>query len=182
MGIAGEPVQVRNHDGAGVSGSKGPFLRRTFADRGVMVIEAPTLEEASQPRLGNPLRGRPRCRRGMATAVDAGAIGWRSKAAIRAVSHRAQRLVRKRPPLPRDLASDRQAHTNHHHPQPADPLPVGQRRRDACLQPAREARAARPTVRAAPSHVRPVCTGIDQPDARLCAKRGLVLASLDWHR
>ncbi len=27
MGIAGEPVQVRNHDGAGVDTSEGSFLR-----------------------------------------------------------------------------------------------------------------------------------------------------------
>jgi hypothetical protein len=46
MGIAGEPVQVRNHDGAGVERSKGPFLRSDLPIAGFMVIEAPTLEEA----------------------------------------------------------------------------------------------------------------------------------------
>ena len=46
MGIAGEPVQVRNHDGAGVERSEGPFLRSDLPIAGFMVIEAPTLEEA----------------------------------------------------------------------------------------------------------------------------------------
>jgi hypothetical protein len=46
MGIAGEPVQVRNHDGAGVKRSEGSFLRSDLPVAGFAVIEAPTLEEA----------------------------------------------------------------------------------------------------------------------------------------
>lgn len=34
MGIAGEPVQVRNHDGAGVDTIEGPFLRSDFRSQG----------------------------------------------------------------------------------------------------------------------------------------------------
>jgi hypothetical protein len=45
MGIAGEPVQVRNHDGAGVERSEGPFLRSDLPIAGFAVIEAATLEE-----------------------------------------------------------------------------------------------------------------------------------------
>ena len=45
MGIAGEPVQVRNHDGAGVDISAGPFLRSDLPIAGFAVIEAATLEE-----------------------------------------------------------------------------------------------------------------------------------------
>jgi hypothetical protein len=44
MGIAGEPVQVRNHDGAGVDRSEGPFLRSDLPIAGFAVIEAATLE------------------------------------------------------------------------------------------------------------------------------------------
>jgi hypothetical protein len=46
MGIAGQPVQVRNHDGAGVDRSEGPFLRSDLPIAGFAVIEASTLEEA----------------------------------------------------------------------------------------------------------------------------------------
>jgi hypothetical protein len=46
MGIAGEPVQVRNHDGAGVDTSEGPFLRSDLPIAGFAVIEAATLEGA----------------------------------------------------------------------------------------------------------------------------------------
>jgi hypothetical protein len=46
MGIAGEPVQVRNHDGAGVDTSEGPFLRSDLPIAGFALIEAATLEEA----------------------------------------------------------------------------------------------------------------------------------------
>jgi hypothetical protein len=46
MGIAGQPVQVRNHDGVGVDTSEGSFLRSDLPIAGFMVIEAPTLEEA----------------------------------------------------------------------------------------------------------------------------------------
>jgi hypothetical protein len=46
MGIAGQPVQVRNPDGAGVDTSKGAFLRSDLPIAGFMVIEAADLEEA----------------------------------------------------------------------------------------------------------------------------------------
>jgi hypothetical protein len=46
MGIAGEPVQVRNHDGAGVNTDEGPFLRSDLPIAGFALIEAATLEEA----------------------------------------------------------------------------------------------------------------------------------------
>jgi hypothetical protein len=46
MGIAGRPVQVRNHDGAGVAVTDGPFLRSELPVAGFAVIEASTLEEA----------------------------------------------------------------------------------------------------------------------------------------
>jgi hypothetical protein len=46
MGIAGEPVQVRNPDGAGLETSGGPFLRSELPVAGFAVIEAATVEEA----------------------------------------------------------------------------------------------------------------------------------------
>ena len=46
MGIAGQPVQVRNPDGAGVDTSAGPFLRSDLPIAGFALIEASTLEEA----------------------------------------------------------------------------------------------------------------------------------------
>ena len=46
MGIAGQPVQVRNHDGAGASTSDGAFLRSDLPIAGFAIIEASTLEEA----------------------------------------------------------------------------------------------------------------------------------------
>lgn len=46
MGIAGQPVQVRNHDGSGVKTSEGPYLRSNLPVAGFSVIEASTLEEA----------------------------------------------------------------------------------------------------------------------------------------
>ena len=46
MGIAGEPVQVRNPDGAGVDTRKGPFLHSDLPIAGFAVIEAATLAEA----------------------------------------------------------------------------------------------------------------------------------------
>jgi len=47
MGIAGRPVQVRNHDGMGVDTAEGPFLRSELPVAGFAVVEAPTLEEAA---------------------------------------------------------------------------------------------------------------------------------------
>ena len=46
MGIAGQPVQVRNHDAAAVDVAGEPFLRSDLPVAGFAVIEAATLEEA----------------------------------------------------------------------------------------------------------------------------------------
>ena len=46
MGIAGQPMQVRNPDGEGVDAKAGPFLRSDLPIAGFAVIAASTLEEA----------------------------------------------------------------------------------------------------------------------------------------
>lgn len=46
MGIAGSPVQVRNHDGAGMTVESGAFLSSALPIAGFAIIEAATLEEA----------------------------------------------------------------------------------------------------------------------------------------
>jgi hypothetical protein len=46
MGIAGPPVQVRNHDGGGVATAPGPFMRSGLPLAGFAVIEAASLAEA----------------------------------------------------------------------------------------------------------------------------------------
>lgn len=46
MGIAGEPVQVRNHDGTGLDVSEGSFLRSDLPVAGFAIIEAATREDA----------------------------------------------------------------------------------------------------------------------------------------
>jgi hypothetical protein len=46
MGIAGQPVQVRNPDGAGVDRSEGAFLRSDLPIAGFAVIEAADIAEA----------------------------------------------------------------------------------------------------------------------------------------
>ena len=46
MGIAGRPVQVRNHDDAGVTTEDGPFLQSALPVAGFAVIEAADLAEA----------------------------------------------------------------------------------------------------------------------------------------
>ncbi|MFC9096237.1 YciI family protein [Streptomyces sp. NPDC057072] len=46
VGIAGAPVQVRNHDGAGTTVESGSFLSSTLPVAGFAIIEAETLEEA----------------------------------------------------------------------------------------------------------------------------------------
>lgn len=46
MGVAGPPVQVRNHDGAGVRTEPGAFLTSPLPLAGFAVIEADSLEEA----------------------------------------------------------------------------------------------------------------------------------------
>jgi hypothetical protein len=46
IGIAGQPMQVRNPDGEGVDARTGPFLCSDLPIAGFAVIEASTLEEA----------------------------------------------------------------------------------------------------------------------------------------
>ncbi|MFF7653056.1 YciI family protein [Streptomyces sp. NPDC007983] len=47
-GIAGSPVQVRNHDDAGMTVESGPFMSSTLPVAGFGIIEAATIEEAVQ--------------------------------------------------------------------------------------------------------------------------------------
>jgi hypothetical protein len=46
MGAAGAPVQVRNHDAAGVETEDGPFMRSSLPLAGFALIEAESLAEA----------------------------------------------------------------------------------------------------------------------------------------
>lgn len=46
IGVAGAPVQVRNHDGAGVQTESGAFLRSSLPVAGFAVIEAASINEA----------------------------------------------------------------------------------------------------------------------------------------
>ena len=46
MGIAGAPVQVRNHDAAGVTTEDGPFMSSALPVAGFAIVEAATLAEA----------------------------------------------------------------------------------------------------------------------------------------
>ncbi|HSO99194.1 MAG TPA: YciI family protein [Solirubrobacteraceae bacterium] len=48
MGVAGSPVQVRNHDGAGLQTESGPFLAAALPVAGFAVIQAADLDEAVQ--------------------------------------------------------------------------------------------------------------------------------------
>ena len=54
MGIAGPPVQVRNHGGAGVQRSDGAFLRSDLPLAGFGVIEADSLDDAVALASGTP--------------------------------------------------------------------------------------------------------------------------------
>ncbi|MFD5825923.1 YciI family protein [Lentzea sp. NPDC060358] len=45
-GVAGAPVQVRNHDDAGTTVEQGPFLTSALPVAGFAVIEAASLQEA----------------------------------------------------------------------------------------------------------------------------------------
>lgn len=47
-GIAGLPVQVRNHDGAGTTVESGPYLSSALPVAGFGIIEAATLKDAIQ--------------------------------------------------------------------------------------------------------------------------------------
>ena len=46
VGIAGEPVQARNHDAVGIDTTEGPFMRSGLPIAGFAVIEAADFEEA----------------------------------------------------------------------------------------------------------------------------------------
>lgn len=48
MGIAGQPVQVRNHDAAGMVTQDGPFMSSALPVAGFAVIEAASLAEAAE--------------------------------------------------------------------------------------------------------------------------------------
>ncbi|MBA0124280.1 transcription initiation protein [Haloechinothrix sp. YIM 98757] len=48
MGVAGSPVQVRNHDGEGVRATHGPFMQSDLPVAGFAVIEAADIEEATR--------------------------------------------------------------------------------------------------------------------------------------
>ncbi|MFC4013617.1 YciI family protein [Nonomuraea purpurea] len=48
MGIAGSPVQVRNHDDAGMTVESGSFMSSALPVAGFAIIEAATMEEAVQ--------------------------------------------------------------------------------------------------------------------------------------
>jgi hypothetical protein len=48
MGIAGAPVQVRNHDAAGVRTESGPFLKAALPVAGFALIEAASIADAVQ--------------------------------------------------------------------------------------------------------------------------------------
>jgi hypothetical protein len=52
MGVAGTPVQVRNHEGKNVSTEHGPYMASQLPVAGFAVIEAPSMERLlSQPAL-----------------------------------------------------------------------------------------------------------------------------------
>ena len=54
VGVAGVPVQVRNHEAAGVSTTEGPFLTSPLPVAGFAVVEAADLEEAVRLVSGTP--------------------------------------------------------------------------------------------------------------------------------
>ncbi|WP_407318366.1 hypothetical protein UQW22_17085 [Isoptericola halotolerans] len=54
MGVAGAPVQVRNHDAAGVTTSSGAFMSASLPVAGFTVIEAADIEEAVRLVSGTP--------------------------------------------------------------------------------------------------------------------------------
>ena len=54
LGIAGDPVQVRNHDDSGLQTRSGTFMRSDLPIAGFAVIEAADLEEAVGLVSGTP--------------------------------------------------------------------------------------------------------------------------------
>jgi hypothetical protein len=53
-GMAGSPVQVRNHNAAGVETSPGPYLRTELPVAGYAILEAASLEEAIELAAKSP--------------------------------------------------------------------------------------------------------------------------------
>jgi hypothetical protein len=54
IGIAGEPVQVRNPDGRGLEVSQGAYLRSDLPIAGFAILEAPTLGQAAELAAQSP--------------------------------------------------------------------------------------------------------------------------------
>lgn len=54
MGVAGSPVQVRNHDARRVITSDGAFMRSTLPLAGFTVVEAADVDEAVRMVSGTP--------------------------------------------------------------------------------------------------------------------------------
>lgn len=54
MGVAGGPVVVRNHDGAGTSTEDGPYADAPLPVAGFGLLEADSLEEAVALAAGSP--------------------------------------------------------------------------------------------------------------------------------
>jgi len=54
MGVAGSPVQVRNHDARGVEMTAGAFMRSDLPVAGFTVIEAADMDEAVKLVSGTP--------------------------------------------------------------------------------------------------------------------------------
>jgi len=48
MGVTGDPVQVRNHDDAGLRKTQGPYMGSDLPIAGFAVIEAESPEEAAE--------------------------------------------------------------------------------------------------------------------------------------
>ncbi|MFC7623201.1 YciI family protein [Microlunatus sp. GCM10028923] len=53
-GMAGAPVQVRNHNAAGIETSAGPYLRTELPVAGYAILEAASLEEAIELAAKSP--------------------------------------------------------------------------------------------------------------------------------
>jgi hypothetical protein len=54
IGVAGAPMQVRNHDGAGVQTEHGAYMRSDLPVAGFAVIDASNVEEAIELVSGTP--------------------------------------------------------------------------------------------------------------------------------
>jgi len=54
VGVAGTPVQVRNHDAAGVSTTEGRYMQSALPVAGFAIIEAADIDEAVSLVSGTP--------------------------------------------------------------------------------------------------------------------------------